>query len=174
MRLYLFSICAILLIVTLSVSPSISIMRGMGTSELTSLSDLVIRGNVESVQSYWSSDHTTIITQAVIVYNTVIRGTTREKKITVEYEGGEVGDTGLRVSDSAEIKTGEDVVLFLKGGKSRRAGQAFRIVGKAQGKYTVGSDGIARKKGFSVIDGQEMIDNNIPVQTLMEKIRKIK
>jgi len=172
MRLSISCIGAILLIVTLSVSPSISIMRGMGTAELTNLSDLVIRGNVENVQSYWSSDHTTIITQAVVVYDTVIRGNIREKRITVEYEGGEVGDTGLRVSDSVEIRTGEDVVLFLKRGKSRRAGRAFGVVGKAQGKYTVGSDGIARKKGFSVIDGQGMIDNNIPVQKLLDKIRK--
>jgi hypothetical protein len=46
-------------------------------------------------------------------------------------------------------------------------------VGKAQGKYTVGKDGMARKQGFSVGAGREAVDAEIPVDVLIEKIKSV-
>ncbi len=94
--------------------------------------------------------------------------------ITVEYEGGEVGEMGLRVSDVAPLKTGEEVILFLKSGKSKIEGNVYNIVANAQGKYTIGEDGIARKYGFSVISGQDKIDYSIPADELINKIKEVK
>ncbi len=148
-------------------------MVGVGTEELTRRSDLVVEGTVEGTTSQWSSDGTTIYTSATVVIRRVIRGQTAQKRVVVEYEGGEVGRDGLKVSDVAEMAKGEEVLLFLTRGKSFRAGFAFRTVGKAQGKYTVGDDGIARKKGFSLETGREDIDSEIPVADLIEKIRRV-
>lgn len=149
-------------------------MQGMSTEELAGNSDLVIEGEVIKVSSHWSKDGKTIFTRAVIQDSYVIKGRVNQRHIVVEYEGGEIGDIGYRVSDVVPIKKGERVIIFLKTGKSKKDGHAFNIVGKGQGKYTVGNDGIARKEGFSILSGEESIDNNIPVGDLIDKIRKIK
>lgn len=153
---------------------SAAVMEGISTDELTRASDAIVDGEVIDSRSFWSSDGRTIITRAVVAIGEVVRGRVTGKRIVVEYEGGEVGDTGLRVSDMAVLEKGERVLLFLTEGKSRLSGRAYRIVGKGQGKYTIGKDDIARKRGFSVMRGRELIDNDIPVDLLKEKIRGVK
>ena len=91
----------------------------------------------------------------------------------MEYEGGEVGEIGLKVSDQPSFTGGEEVILFLKSGKSKRDGDIYNVVGRGQGKYVVGEDGIARKKGFSIAYGEDNIDNDIPAKDLIEKIKGI-
>ena len=71
-------------------SPSLAIMKGLSTEELTHASDIVISGEVENTETQWSKDGSTIVTSADIAVDTVIRGMVTPKKITVEYEGGEV------------------------------------------------------------------------------------
>ena len=147
-------------------------MVGLSTEELVRASEIVIEGDVEEVASQWSVDGKIIFTSATVVVRRVIRGNTVQQKVVVEYEGGEVGRVGLKVSDVVEMKKGEKVILFLKKGKSNKDGVVFHAVGKAQGKYTVGDDGIARKKGFSLGRGEEVIDNNLPVDVLIDKIKR--
>ena len=153
---------------------SLAIMKGMSTKELTKLSETVIEGRVEGVEAQWSKDGKTIFTSAYIVVSNVIRGMSDQTNIIVEYEGGEIGDTGVKVSDEPTLKEGERVILFLKSGKSKKDGVAYNIVGKGQGKYVMGADGIARKSGFSIEGGAENIDTNIPVDELIEKVRRVK
>jgi hypothetical protein len=47
-------------------------------------------------------------------------------------------------------------------------------VGKAQGAYRIDNKGIARKSGFSLVSGKEIIDNNISVDALIKKIKEAK
>ena len=156
-------------------SQSSAIMIGMGTEELTRESGLVIRGEVAEVKAQWSEDGKKIITRANIIITDILKGETISNMITVEYEGGEIGEIGLRVSDVSPLKTGEDVILFLnKSAEGRKMGDVHNIVGKAQGKYTISKDGIAGKSGFSVISSKSIIDNNIPVDELIDKIRRVK
>jgi len=153
-------------------SSSFAIMKGLSTDELTKASDLVIVGEVENVEAQWSKDEKTIFTSVYIVINNIIKGTTKQAIVTVEYEGGEMGDIGLQVSDQSSLIKGEKVILFLKSGKSKKDGFIYNIVGKIQGKYLIGEDGVARKGGFSIIGNKDNIDNNIPVDELIEKIKK--
>ena len=153
---------------------SFAIMKGLSTEELTNTSDIVIEGEVENTEAMWSKDGSTIFTRTDIVIYTIIRGVPSQKKIKVEYEGGEVGEIGLKVSDQPLLLKGEKVILFLKSEKSKKDGDAYTIVGKGQGKYLIDANGIARKSGFSVAVGQENIDNNIPADELIKKIEKIK
>ena len=157
-------------------SQAFAIMVGLSTEELTRASEVVIRGEVEDVESLWSKDRKIIFTSASIVINDVIKGKIAQEKIVVEYEGGEIGNIGLRVSDVSPLKKGERVVLFIKAGKSKKdeLGDIYNIAGSAQGKYIIGDDGIARKSGFSVVDGKDVIDNNISVDALIGKIRGVK
>jgi hypothetical protein len=153
-------------------SSSFAIMKVLSTEELTKASDIVMVGEVENIEAQWSKDEKTIFTSANIVINSIIKGATKQAMITVEYEGGEIGDIGLQVSDQSSFMKGEKVILFLKSGKSKKDGFIYNIVGKNQGKYLIGEDGVARKGGFSVIGQKDNIDNNIPVDELIEKIKK--
>jgi hypothetical protein len=148
-------------------------MEGLSTEELTRSSEIVIEGTVNDVAAEWSKDGKTIISRSTVIPTNVIKGKIAQE-ITVELDGGEIGDIGFHVSDVEPLRKGEKVILFLKTGESRRGGNAFKIVGNAQGKYSIGKDGIARKRGFSVITGEEKIDNNIPVEELVDKIRRVK
>ncbi len=151
---------------------SFAIMKGLSTDELTKASDIVISGEVENTESHWSKDGKTIFTTAYITVDDVVKGVTTQRKIAVEYEGGEVGGIGLRVSDQTALTKGEKVILFLKSGKSHRDGNVYNIVGNNQGKYVIGADGIARKGGYSVAGDKENIDNNIPADKLIERIKR--
>lgn len=162
----------IILFVCIS-SPSLAIMEGLSTEELTRSSELVIEGDVKDVTAEWSKDGKTIISRSTIITTNVIKGKIIQEVI-VEHDGGEIGDIGFHVSDVEPLRKGEKVILFLKTGESKKYGSTLKIVGNAQGKYTIGKDGIARKRGFSVINGKEKIDNNIPVEELVDKIRRVK
>jgi hypothetical protein len=126
----------------------------------------------------------------LIIVDQVLKGDfkDKEKKVLVEYEGGEVDGIGMGASDVPQLEEGEEVILFLKSGKSRVAGNVQNVVGAAQGKYSIGEDGIARKGGFSVVgpnfgkekegiepkkEIKDIIDNDIPADKLIKKIKKI-
>jgi hypothetical protein len=156
------------------VSEPAALMVGMTTDELTTESELILDGVVEDRKSQWSRDGETIITRVTVRYTELIKGKTKDRKVVVEYDGGTVGDTVLKVSDMADFRVGERVILFLKHGKSKKEGDVYSVIGKSQGKYTIDSEGIARKKGFSFIRGTGFIDNDLPADELKEKIRKVK
>jgi len=150
-----------------------AIMVGLSTEELTRGSDVVVRGEVGNVETVWSEDGKSIVTRATIVGPSVIRGGLGQEPVIVEYPGGEIGDIGMKVSDVEPLQKGENVILFLTGKKNKERG-VFHIFGKAQGRYTIGPDGIVRKKGFSLAAGAEKVDNNIPADELIEKIRRVR
>jgi hypothetical protein len=162
----------ILLVIIFISSHSLAIMWGLSTEELTIESDIVVQGEVKDVKAHWSRDGKSIFSRALIRKENIIKGIFGRRTLIVEYEGGEIGEIGLRVSDISPLKKGERVILFLRAGQSSKDGGAFHIVGKGQGKYIIGDDGIARKRGFSVLEGQEVIDNNIPLEELINKIKR--
>lgn len=173
-RFFIIKFLFLIMVCFLLSSRSHAVMLGLGTEELTRGSESVIIGEVEDTEAQWSKDGKTIFTKAFIVVNEIIRGRTLQKRITIEYEGGEIGDIGLKVSDVVPLEKGERVLLFLKSGKSRGDGFVYNIVGKAQGKYSIDKERIARKRGFSVMGGEDIIDNNIPLDELLKKIREVR
>jgi hypothetical protein len=169
-----------------SSSEAFAVMIGLSTEELTNSSDLIVIGNVKSVESTWSEDGKIIISRAKIIVNTVINGKWEKEIINVEYIGGEVGDIGLQVSDVKPLKQGENLLLFLKikNGQKQKLERGVAplsneeiyhsIVGNAQGQYTITPQGIAKKDGFTLMPGSELIDNDIPLGVLIDKIRRAK
>lgn len=170
-------------------SESHAIMVPMTTEQLTKSAQLVVRGTVTRVESHWSDDGKAIFSKAYIFVTDVIHGDDPTQEIVVEYEGGEIGDIGYRVSDSAQFEEGEDTLLFLQDAvaarnassdtalESARSAALVRphhLVGKAQGKYSIDGAGIARKRGFSVLGEPGTIDNNIQVDKLIDKIKRAK
>lgn len=152
-------------------SSAFALMLGLSTEKLTRDAEIIIAGDVEDTESYWAPDKKSIMTTAVVSIAEVLKGKPVEKKIRVLYPGGEVGDIGMRVSDEASLRKGEQVLLFLCPEKQYSSGSAYRISGRAQGTYAIGDDQIARKRGFTVTADDEHMDNTIHVETLKEKIR---
>ena len=169
--LYIIIICAALITLWGAVQ-SWATMIGLSTDFLTKQAGLVITGEVQETKSRWADNKKVIVTIATIAIHEVIKGRSVTKTVRIIYEGGEVDGMGMRVSDAAELIAGEKVLLFLNHGHQKSDSAEYEIVGKAQGKYTIGKDNIARKKGFAVVDRKEVIDNDIPVSTLIEKIKK--
>lgn len=172
-KLFIFKIVCVVGICFLAY-PSLAIMKVISTEELTTESELIIMGDVEDITAQWSPDGQTIFTRVTVGNVDVIKGETGQEKVVVEHAGGEVGHTGYRVSDTASFRKEQRVMLFLKYSQSKYAEDAYRIVGKAQGKYTISDNGIARKEGFYAIGERGVIDNNIPVGELVDKIRRVK
>lgn len=159
-------------------------MIGLSTEELTRSSDSVISGTVRDTESFWSEDGKTILTNATVTVENLIKGSSPQNTIIVEHEGGEVGGVGLKVSDIAPLVKGEKVLLFLKSGPSRKfrdsrtsntgREKVHTLVGEAQGKYVIDSKGLAVKGGFSSAAGAEVIDNNLSLEELIRIIKGIK
>jgi len=153
-------------------SPAGAVMRSLSTEELTRSSDAVVEGDVTSVGSFWSADGKAIVSRATVAVVDVVRGLAVEKTLTIEYEGGEVGDVGMGVSDMVTVSQGQRVLVFLQKKSAFRDAAHYEIIGRAQGLYKVGGDRIARKGGFSLLPGSRVtIDNDLDVDLLKEKIR---
>ncbi|MCI0469531.1 MAG: hypothetical protein L0Y62_05635 [Nitrospirae bacterium] len=169
-----------LTIIFLPPSGALSLMLPISTEELTRGSDIVIIGEVVETKSYWGDGRKAIYTLSSVKATRIIKGEAREGMIYVEYLGGEVEDIGMRVSDSVSLRKGESVLLFLKSagtdGKERGISEGagfYNVVGMAQGKYRIES-GNVRKDGFKVMNGEGAIDNDMPLDVLIEKIRGVK
>jgi hypothetical protein len=79
----------------------------------------------------------------------------------------------MKVSDVEIPNVGENVLLFLKPAKTRQLETIYKNVGKAQGQYIIDRNGIARKAGYHVEGSAKDIDNNMPIEVLIEKIKRI-
>ena len=120
---------------------SFALMIEKSAEELSQDAKVIIQGEVKSVRSY-KGINGVIYTRASVVVNDVIKGKNIKKNITVEYEGGEVGDIGVRVEDEPTLEKGEQVLLFLTNSFWRK--NVYYIVGGVLGKYAICSDDTVR------------------------------
>ena len=169
-------------------SPAWSMMKAMSTGDLVKLAEMIVEGEVVHTESKWSTDGKKIVTHSVVTISDTLMGSSGQRTVIVETLGGEIGDIGLRVSNTARFSVGEKVVLFLKSAKAMSQvntrqlqiegevirPDVYRIVAKAQGKYTITSTSMAIKDGFSVTGETSIIDYKLPLGELKKKIEKLK
>jgi hypothetical protein len=149
-----------------------AVMRSLSTSKLADNAEIVAKGSVTDIKSFWAKDKNSIVSWASIKVTEIIKGTFTGNTLTVEFKGGEVDGVGFRVSDAAKFFQDENVLLFLKSGKSKKDDSAiFNLIGRSQGKYTINVDGTCVKSGFAVVEGAEAIDNNLKCDELIKKIK---
>ncbi|MBZ0156116.1 MAG: hypothetical protein K8I29_07860 [Alphaproteobacteria bacterium] len=179
MRRMFFNGMTLLMLLSLLLSPASALMTGMGVDELTRQSDRVVRGIVEKVESYWNEDKSAILTRASIIVHEHIKTKGKQHdaapfRVFVVHEGGEADGIVLRVSDGVEFTEGEEVLIFLRetGEGGTLSLPSHRVVGKAQGKYSIADDGVARKGGFSLTTGDEKVESVIDAHRLTEKIKE--
>ena len=93
---------------------------------------VVLRGTVLNQTSMWSEDKSIIFTVSTIRVVETLAGRCTTKIIQVRQLGGQVGEVSLMVPGTAQLKTGLNVLLFL------RSGPTFHyLVGMSQGHYNV-------------------------------------
>ena len=130
--------------------------------ELTHEADSILVGEVKSMESRWNKERTliyTYITISVRKYTKALPNIKEVKEITVKVPGGEVGDIGLKVSDTPEFREGEEVFLFLRIEKL----PIFRVAGLFQGKYTI-EEGKVKNK---------VLEREIPLNSFIGQIEEI-
>jgi hypothetical protein len=98
-------------------------------------SALVVRGRVQSVESYWNSKHTKIFTRTRIAVDETYKGSARPM-IDVVQLGGVVGNVKVTVQGALQWKVGEEVLLFAEPYDER----SFQVSGFFQGKFKIEHD----------------------------------
>lgn len=148
-----------------------AIMVGLSTKQLTVDASTIVLGKIIGLESKWTEDRSTIITVAKVQVAEVYKGEPTSDIIFVEYEGGKVGNVGLMVSDTKIPSVADRVMLFLRHKEVADPDSNYIIVAKGQGQYTADEDNILHKEGFSVAEGADKIDTEIPLESLVNKIR---
>src|SRR3972149_2374273 len=132
---------------------SFALMIERSAEEIAQDAKVIIQGKVKSVRSY-KGINGIIYTRASVLVSDVIKGKNIKKNITVEYEGGEVGDIGVWVEDEPSLEKGERALLFLTNSFWRK--NVYYIVGGVLGKYAICSDDTVRM-GSSCDEGDEVV-----------------
>ena len=141
---------------------SFALMIERNAAELAQDAKIIVQGEVKSVRSY-KGINGVIYTRASVVVNDVIKGKNIKKNITVEYEGGEVGDVGVFVEDEPTLEKGEQVLLFLTNSFWRK--NVYYIVGGVLGKYAICPDDTVRI-GSSCDEEDEVVVDEEEIQNL--------
>jgi len=107
----------------------------MSPQDLGQQSELVFRGKVISVDSYWNSKHTKIFTRAQIATDETYKGTP-QSMVNVIQLGGTVGNVKVTVQGALQWTPGEEILLFAE----PYDGFTYQVSGFSQGKFSVNRD----------------------------------
>lgn len=113
-------------------SASATSMLRVDLPELSRSADVIVHGTVRRLESRWSGDGRRIVTDVELQVTEALKGDA-SGTLVITQPGGRVGDIGQRVSGLATFTPSEEVVVFLE----RQGDRDFRVVGLAQGKYSV-------------------------------------
>ncbi len=123
--------------------PVQALMLEMSLEELTTGSDAIVTGTVESVNSNWIDDYSAIVTTVVFRVADYYKGGNRESLVVVEVPGGTVGGITQMISDIPHFSPGEEALLFLSKTQREQAWAKypepvpFELHGLFQGKINI-------------------------------------
>jgi hypothetical protein len=103
--------------------------------ELGSLSELVVRGKVVGVRSYWNDTRTKIFTETTIAADEAYKGRTGAV-VRLTQLGGTVDNMRVTVAGAVQWKPDEEVLLFLE----PYTPGTYQVTGFSQGKFTIERD----------------------------------
>ena len=98
-------------------------------------SDAVVRGRVESNQSFWNERHTKVFTRVRIAVDQTYKGAGTATLELVQL-GGTVGTMKVTAHGAPTWKIGEEVLVFAE----RDNAGAYRVSGLSQGKFRIVRD----------------------------------
>jgi hypothetical protein len=136
MRFWLRSLtCLGLLLLVFSWSTYATTVMYRSPQQLGAESDLVIRGRVESSESYWNDKHTKVFTRTRIAVDEAYKGGA-PATVDVVQLGGKVGNVKVTVHGASRWKVGEEVLVFAEPHDETH----FRVAGFSQGKFMIERD----------------------------------
>jgi len=107
---------------------------------LTKQSDVVVIATVVESTSFWAPNKERIYTHTKVLVLRSLKGLPKTQSLVVRQWGGQVGGVRMDVPGNANLKTGEEVVLFLSNDET-----FHYVVGLAQGKFTLQADSTGKK-----------------------------
>ncbi len=128
-RLLTFLCLAIAVLTTLASGTEILYLS---PQELGQQSELVVRGRVLGVQSYWNDKHTKIFTRTCIRVDETYKGPGRSAIDLIQL-GGVVGNVKVTVHGASHWEVGEEVLLFAEPYDT----ETFQVSGFSQGKLRI-------------------------------------
>ncbi len=171
---------ALLLLLLFPSLGSATTIRSFSLSEMVQESAAVIQGKILNQTPRWKHDKSAIYTDSTIRVVKTYKGRVTQDTIVVRQLGGIIDGMEMSVVGTARLQAGENVVLFL-----RTNGKKYFLVGMAQGKYAVKTNGtrtIATRNvnGIHHIHKMQRLgtprhhkheDNSMLLSTLVAKIR---
>jgi hypothetical protein len=103
--------------------------------ELGDEASLVVRGRVEQVRSFWSPNHTKILTEILVKVEEDYKGQA-PGQVRILQLGGVVDGVRVTVSGALHWQSKEEVLLFLE----PYTADSYQVSGFSQGKFSVQRD----------------------------------
>ncbi len=156
--------------------------------QLTLAADIIVLGDVEDVRCEWSLNKEIILTVTTVRVKEIWKGEVQKSRVFIQTPGGTIGDLTLKVSDVSVFQKGENVLVFLKTIENVKHLQnsfsvsanylpSFSVFGKAQGKYSIDRNKIARKSGYSILkkdmENQDVEEDNVLALSELEARIKV-
>lgn len=109
-----------------------STFLALSQAELVEQAEAVVQGRIVEVQSFWNSEHTAILTEAVLEVEDTVVGSA-PAYVNLRTFGGQVGNYRIVAHGFPTFQLGERMVLFLE----PEADGAQRVLGYQQGQYRI-------------------------------------
>lgn len=105
-------------------------------ADLVQAADLIVRGQVTAVHSFWNADHSSIESEITLAIAYPLLGHSL-RRLTVRTPGGYLAEEGIGMSSlhAATFAVGEEVLLF-----AHQQESAWQVVNGAAGKFLVQAD----------------------------------
>jgi hypothetical protein len=150
-----------------------------GLEELTAGNELVVRGRVLDIHSYWNTDHTFILTDVRIRPDAILKGPSQAGEIAFTLLGGTVGEITTLLVAGPDLVPGSEYVLFLKHeglpGGSRRltirdhAQGVFQIENGRAFSQALGHQLLTDVEGLVDVPGGE---EGLPLEEMARQVRQ--
>jgi hypothetical protein len=158
-------------------------MVKLDLEDLADGAEIIIIGQVENIRCEWGLDQGTIYTIASLRIMEILKGHPNDRNLVIQIPGGTIGELSLSVSDMPDFGEQEDVLVFLRAipdpdnnAHSMTVVQgtwpSYTVYGQAQGKYSIDSQGIAEKGGYSLVSSLVDPDRILPLDELKLRIHE--
>lgn len=124
------------LVFTAAVTPAMVVPLQL--SDIIAQADLIVRGQVVGLESSWTRDGSTLLTDVTLqVLDVLVSASEVQEEVTFRVEGGKIGDQEVRTSVDPVFENGDEGIFFLQFDADE---QRPTLVGRSQGYLPIEGD----------------------------------